>query len=119
MDKISVEKIAAFVGGNLIGDNTYIDYATTDSRESKEGAMFIGIKGERVDGNDFATDFLKNGGSCIVVEKNTEVPEGKCAILVDDTKKAIRDIAEFYRTTLDTFLLHFHHLFHFHQLQFL
>ena len=29
------------------------------------------------------------------------MPEDKCAILVEDTKKAIRDIAEFYRTTLD------------------
>ena len=101
LEKISVEKIALAIGGQLIGNNTYIDFATTDSREAKDGAMFIGIKGDRVDGNDFATDFLKNGGSCAVVEKNIEVPEDKCAILVEDTKKAIRDIAEFYRTTLD------------------
>lgn len=101
LEKLSVEKIALAIGGQLIGNNTNIDFATTDSREAKEGAMFIGIKGDRVDGNDFAADFLKNGGSCAVVEKNIEVPEGKCAILVEDTKKAIRDIAEFYRTTLD------------------
>ena len=101
MEKISVGKIALAIGGRLIGDNTNIDFATTDSREVKDGAMFIGIKGDRVDGNDYAVDFLKNGGSCAVVEKNIEVPEGKCAIVVEDTKKAIRDIAEFYRTTLD------------------
>jgi len=101
LEKISVEKIALAIGGELIGNNTYIDFATTDSREAKNGAMFIGIKGDRVDGNDFATDFLKNGGSCAVVEKTVEVPDGKCVILVEDTKKAIRDIAEFYRTTLD------------------
>ena len=70
LEKISVEKIALAIGGQLIGNNTYIDFATTDSREAKDGAMFIGIKGDRVDGNDFATDFLKNGGSCAVVEKN-------------------------------------------------
>lgn len=101
MDKISVKEIAGFIGGRLIGNDVYIDAVTTDSREANEGAMFIGIKGERVDGNDFATDFLKNGGSCAVVEKDIEVPEGKCAIRVEDTKKAIRDIAEFYRTTLN------------------
>lgn len=100
MDKISVKEIADFIGGLLIGDDVYIDAVTTDSRESKNGTMFIGIKGERVDGNDFAADFLKNGGSCAVVEKNIEIPAGKCAIHVEDTKKAIRDIAEFYRTKL-------------------
>lgn len=100
MDKISVKEIADFIGGLLIGDDVYIDAVTTDSRESKNGTMFIGIKGERVDGNDFAADFLKNGGSCAVVEKNIEISAGKCAIHVEDTKKAIRDIAEFYRTKL-------------------
>lgn len=101
MDKISVEKIAAYIGGRLIGDSTFISCVTTDSREAKEGTMFIGIKGERVDGNDFAVDFLKNGGSCAVVEKAVEIPDGKCVIRVEDTKKAIRDIAEFYRETLN------------------
>ncbi len=101
MDKISVKQIAEFVGGKLIGNDTYITSVTTDSRESVDGAMFIGIKGERVDGNDFATDFLKNGGSCAVTEKDIEVPVGKCVIRVDDTLKAIRDIAEFYRKKLD------------------
>lgn len=100
MDKISVKEIADFIGGLLIGDDVYIDAVTTDSRESKNGTMFIGIKGERVDGNDFASNFLKNGGSCAVVEKNIEIPAGKCAIHVEDTKKAIRDIAEFYRMKL-------------------
>ena len=101
MDKISVKQVADFIDGTLIGDDVYITSATTDSREANQGAMFIGIKGECVDGNDFATDFLKNGGSCAVVEKDIEIPKGKCAIRVEDTKKAIRDIAKFYRTTLD------------------
>lgn len=102
LDKISIRRIAGFIGGNLIGEDKYIDSVTTDSREAKEEAMFIGIKGERADGNDFAADFLKNGGSCAVVEKDIDIPSGKSVIRVEDTKKAIRDIAEFYRTTLDT-----------------
>ena len=101
VDKISAVQIADFTGGKLIGEDVALTSATTDSREAYEGALFIGIKGERVDGNDFATDFLKNGGSCAVVEKDIDVPAGKTAIRVTDTKKAIRDIAEFYRTCLD------------------
>lgn len=101
MDKISVKSIADFIGGRLVGDDVCIEKITTDSREASSGTAFIGIKGERVDGNDYATDFLKNGGSCAVVEKNIDIPHGKTAIIVDDTKKAIRDIAEFYRMSLE------------------
>ena len=100
MEKISVKNIADFIGGKLIGNDIYINRITTDSREASCGTAFIGIKGEKVDGNDFATDFLKKGGSCVVVEKDVDIPDGKTAILVGDTKKAIRDIAEFYRMCL-------------------
>ncbi len=101
MDKISVKQIAEFISGKLNGNDMYITSVTTDSREATDGAMFIGIKGDRVDGNDFAEDFLQKGGSCAVVEKDIKIPCNKSVIRVDDTKKAIRDIAEFYRTRLD------------------
>ncbi len=101
MDKISVKQIADFIGGKLIGDDVCITSATTDSRQASDGALFIGIKGERADGNDFASEFLKNGGSCAVVQKDIEIPSGKSVIRVDDTLTAIRDIAEFYRKQLD------------------
>ena len=101
MDKVSVSKIADFIGGRFCGEDCFATNITTDSRNAVDGTMFIGIKGERVDGNNFATDFLKNGGMCAVVEKDIEIPKGKSVVFVDDTKKAIRDIAEYYRKTLD------------------
>ena len=58
MDKISVKNIADFIGGKLIGNDICINRITTDSREAFEGTAFIGIKGEKVDGNDFAVDFF-------------------------------------------------------------
>ncbi len=101
LDKISIRQIADFIGGKLIGDDNFINMVTTDSREAYEGAMFIGIKGERADGNDFAPDFLRKGGAVAVWEKDVKIPDGKAVIRVEDTKKAIRDIAEFYRTRLE------------------
>lgn len=101
MDKLSVKRIADYIGGRLMGEDCFVDAVTTDSREAREGTMFIALKGERADGNDFATVFLQNGGTCAVVEKDVEIPDGKSAIRVDDTHTAIRDIARFYRETLD------------------
>lgn len=100
MDKLSVKKIADYIGGRLLGEDCFVDAVTTDSREAKNGTMFIALKGERADGNDFATAFLKNGGACAVVEKDIEIPDGKSVVRVDDTHRAIRDIARYYRETL-------------------
>ena len=101
MDRISTGRIADFIGGRHIGADRFITKITTDSRNCTEGTMFIGIKGERVDGNDYAASFLQNGGTCAVTEKDIDIPDGKSVIRVGDTRKAIRDIAEYYRTTLD------------------
>lgn len=102
MNRLYVKEIAENIGGRLLGENLSITSVTTDSRVCGGETMFIGIKGEKADGNDFAEGFLQNGGACAVVEKKISVPEGKSAILVDDTRKAMRDIAEYYRTTLKT-----------------
>ena len=101
MDKLSVKKIADYIGGRLFGEDCFVDAVTTDSRQAGKGVMFIALKGERADGNDFATAFLENGGDCAVVEKDIKIPDGKSVIRVNDTHKAIRDIARFYRETLD------------------
>lgn len=101
MDKLSVKKIADYIGGRLLGEDCFVDAVTTDSRQAAKGVMFIALKGERADGNDFAAAFLENGGDCAVVEKDIKIPDGKSVIRVDDTHRAIRDIARFYREILD------------------
>ncbi len=100
LDNLSLKSISDFIGGNLVGDDKIINKITTDSRITDGQVLFVGIKGDRFDGNDFAKSFLENGGTCAVSEKDFEVPNGKAAIFVDDTKKALRDIAEYYRVKL-------------------
>lgn len=95
MIPISVEEILNACSGQLLegNKNQLITNITTDSR-SKERGLFIAIRGERFDGHDFTGDFFKNGGHAVIAEKKVS---GKCVILVDDTKKALRDIAAYYR----------------------
>lgn len=101
LEKLSIKDISEFIGGKFIGTDCYIDKITTDSRVVDGKSMFVAIKGEKADGNDYAADFLNKGGICAVVEKEIEIPKGKSVILVNDTKKALRDIAEYYRKQLD------------------
>lgn len=45
---------------------------TSDSRKVKDGYIFVAIKGEEKDGNDYIKDAEKNGATLIISEKNVE-----------------------------------------------
>ncbi|MFD0705163.1 UDP-N-acetylmuramoyl-tripeptide--D-alanyl-D-alanine ligase [Alloscardovia venturai] len=70
--------------------NIVISSVTTDSRHAGEGSAFVAIKGERVDGHDFVGSL--DGAVLAVVDhliEGTPIPQ----LLVDDTVKALGDIA--------------------------
>ena len=96
---ISLEKIALATDGTLIGDVCEITSITTDSRDVRSGGLFVALSGERFDGNDFATAYLEAGGQAAVVSREIDVPKGKSAVLVKDTKLALLKIAKYYRST--------------------
>lgn len=46
----------------------------TDSREVKPGDVFVAIKGNRVDGHDFANQAVQSGAFAVIVEKDVSLP---------------------------------------------
>lgn len=99
MKPITLEKLAAVTGGTYIGPalKKYdrIESVTTDSRNVEKGSLFCCIKGARADGHDFAKACAEKGAICRLCERplNDDYPY----VLVEDTKKALRDLAEWYR----------------------
>lgn len=75
-----------------------------DTRKIQKDNIYIAIKGERFDGNKFVIDAFKKGASIAIVSEilfdieNEEKVE--TVILVDDTEKALLDLASFYRKKL-------------------
>ena len=74
-----------------------------DSRIIKNGDMYLGIKGKKVNGNNFIESAFKNGAiGCIVDdevdEKVLKKFKDKVIIRVDDTVKAIQKLAEYKRS---------------------
>ena len=53
-----------------------IDYLisgiSTDSRDIRDGDLFLGIKGEHFDGSNFINQAIKNGAVCCLVESGTK-----------------------------------------------
>ena len=77
---------------------------TTDSRDCPEGSIFIALKGESFDGNQFAAQALDKGCALAVVSDravfDTYVAGGGDAarmMLVDDTLQTFKDLAREHR----------------------
>jgi len=77
---------------------------TTDSRECPEGSIFIALKGDSFDGNQFAAQALDKGCAVAIVsdEQVYNAYHGdKQMILVDDTLQAFKDMAREHRRRFD------------------
>lgn len=70
-----------------------------DSRKLQEGYLFIATKGERVDGHSFIAQAFEKGCYAVICERIPEGIKGLC-IVVEDSFKALQDIATYYREQL-------------------
>ena len=75
---------------------------STDTRDISENCLFIAIKGERFDAHDFIPDAIKSGAAAAVSERGIA---GQPCLIVDSTRKALLDIAGFYRKRFTPFLV--------------
>ena len=85
---------------NIINKKYYID-----SRDVKEGSIFICLKGINNDGHKFINFVLKNFKKTIVIgEKNSKYiknyKKNKRVILCTSTRKFIKDLAKIKRLVL-------------------
>ncbi len=74
-----------------------------DSRTTKPGDCFFAIAGENFDGHDYVADAFAKGAVCAVVSKDIPVgkPTDKPILKVEDTIKALGDLAGEYRRQAD------------------
>ncbi|MDQ2086881.1 UDP-N-acetylmuramoyl-tripeptide--D-alanyl-D-alanine ligase [Herbivorax sp. ANBcel31] len=99
METLKCKEIIEAVKGKLLSGNQEIIFSgiSTDSRNIKEGDLFVPLKGDRFDGHDYVEQSLKKGAFGALVQKDLKLDSGKVLIKVDDTLKALRLIAAFYR----------------------
>ena len=104
MKNITVEDILNICNGKLICGNKkdICENFCKDTRILQNGDVYVGIKGEKFDGNTLYKQAIENGAKvCILqgIEVDEEYIKNKevSIILVDDTIKAIGKIANFKR----------------------
>ena len=92
------------VGGRYYGDEAALDaqitQVTSDSRTAGSGALFIALKGSRVDGHDFMAGCLEKGAVACLTEREP-APSEQPAIRVDSTLSATGALAAWHRSRFD------------------
>lgn len=103
MTPTTTAQICAAVQGVLFGsEQTVITGISTDSRTIAPGEWFVPLAGERFDGHDYIPMALEKGAAgCFCTCLPRETREDRAYILVEDTKRALRDLAAWYRNQFD------------------
>ena len=100
--------IASAVSGELRGRNADVEVkdVATDSRTIETGDLFVALRGPRFDGHEFVGDVLTRGAAAAFVERRwaDRNSNGKAdrVIVVDDTLKALQDLAHRVRKAVTT-----------------
>jgi UDP-N-acetylmuramoyl-tripeptide--D-alanyl-D-alanine ligase len=103
----SPQRIAHAAGARLLvppPTATGPEQVTIDSRQAGPGALFVGLKGQRVDGGRFAADALASGAWGVLVG-NEHAEVARCAVAgvllaADDPLAALQRLAQSWRRTL-------------------
>ncbi len=93
MLKISAKKLSQILNGTLYGDDGNFTGVAIDTRELSGEEVFFALRGEKTDGHNYITPTMN--GQLAIVEKPVDFHR---YIIVQDTLKALGDLASFYRS---------------------
>ncbi len=97
--RFTLDDIARATGGSVSKADAGLEIEAIgiDTRRLPRGALFVAIPGAHFDGHDFLGDAQASGAEACVVRKGTRVPKGIVPVEVDDTVKALGDMASWWR----------------------
>ena len=70
---------------------------TTDSRKVEPGCVFVALKGEHFDGNDFAYQVANDNVAACVIADRKDLPHHERLFIVDDSLTALQELAKLHR----------------------
>ena len=102
MERLTLRELLEAMNGRLIGDfddlDATVDTIEKDSRTITPGALYFSVVGERLDGHAYIESALENGAAgCVTAREREYYMPGKFYIKVDYTRKALRDLAVWYK----------------------
>lgn len=107
MTPLLLSRIAQAVNGRLIGADLTVDAWATDTRkldaDASPASLFIALKGENFDGNDYVAQAASRGACAALVSRQADVSIPQ--IVVADTERALAVLAASVQRTRATRVL--------------
>jgi len=102
--RVTLGWVAQVTGGALHGGETdrEVGNVVTDSRMVQPGDLFIALRGPRFDAHDFVDDVVAKGASALVEAGQADRRPRNGIVEVDDTLKALQDLAHAVRQAAAT-----------------
>lgn len=106
---ITIEDVVEMCNGRLISGNkdTILENFCQDTRVIKPGDVFIGIEGEKYNGNDMYEEAIKNGAKACILQK-VIIPDNikdrypdVAIVIVEDTIRTLQKLATYKRSMYD------------------
>ena len=91
-------EIAEVTGGKLLGGSVTVTGVSTDTRTIAPGMLFVAIRGESFDGNDYIGAAAEKGAAAAISDRSSgadgySIP----VILVEDSRAAQLALARYHR----------------------
>jgi UDP-N-acetylmuramoyl-tripeptide--D-alanyl-D-alanine ligase len=98
MIPLTISQISEVISGKIVGDKNKLitGAAFFDSRQPVPNGIFLALKGEHVDGHDFALNALQGGAGVVICTQEI----GANCIVVPDVVEAITKLAAYVRQML-------------------
>ena len=104
MKEITAKEVVKATGGESIFGNPEITIhgISTDTRTLRSGMAYFALEGDRFDGHDFLNEAMVAGCTALIISKEAGLAKALAAhhettvILVEDTLKALQDLATYY-----------------------
>jgi UDP-N-acetylmuramoyl-tripeptide--D-alanyl-D-alanine ligase len=92
-----LQQAAGWIGGRLVGDpGVQVKRVHSDTRSLEPGDLFVALKGERFDANDFIADARAKGAVAAIAQPG-RLPAGMPGIEVADSRLALGTLAQAWR----------------------
>ncbi|HSU24907.1 MAG TPA: UDP-N-acetylmuramoyl-L-alanyl-D-glutamate--2,6-diaminopimelate ligase [Pyrinomonadaceae bacterium] len=85
--------VAAALGANVSGRVAAVSDVTHDSRQAREGTLFVAIKGQTSDGHRFIDDVMRRGAAGVISEYDAPTNFQGSWLKVKDAREALANAA--------------------------
>lgn len=98
----SVPQVLLATGGRFLGGRSELRFRSisTDTRSIEAGDLFLALTGSRFDGHRFVAEAVRKGAAGVIVSQLPESLPPVTVILVEDTLRALGDLAAYRRSLL-------------------